>query len=166
MRSAVLTSGGREASTIRLGDELTLTVEFAAPDPIRHPRIGLAICDEQGSPLISANNRYQPCEELDAPCTEGVITCRLGQVPLMPGKYLVTLRLGDFVYDTHVEENVLLFEVVEHDAWGLGRIPIRTASKLWWPTRFRIEAGIAPRGEPALPCAPAGGPTAVAPSRS
>jgi lipopolysaccharide transport system ATP-binding protein len=139
MRSAALRSGGQDIDHIRLGDELKLIVEFAAPQPLRYPKLGFVISDDQGQALLNANNLYQPCEELESPCSEGVISCDLGIVPLMPGRYYVSLWFGDFAHNSHVEKDALAFEVVEHDAWGLGRTPPRSVSKLWWPTRFQIS---------------------------
>jgi lipopolysaccharide transport system ATP-binding protein len=139
MRSAALRSEGREIDHIRMGEELELQVEFAALQPIRRPRLGFVISDDQGQALLNANNRYQPSEDLESPCTEGIITCDLGVIPLMPGRYYVSLWFGDYAHDSHVEKDALAFEVVEHDAWGLGQTPTRGASKLWWPTRFQIK---------------------------
>ena len=56
MRSATLRSDGADVSTIKLGDSLSISVEYAAPDSFRHPRVGFIIRDNQGHALVSANN--------------------------------------------------------------------------------------------------------------
>ena len=61
-------------------------------------------------------------------------------VPLMPGRYSVSLYFGDFAHNAHIEEDALFFDVIEHDIWGLGKTPPRSMSSLWWPTRFHVSS--------------------------
>ena len=138
IRSVTLTSRGELAATINLGEELTLTAEFCAPDGIRYPKFGFVISDDEGRPLLNANNHYQPSDDSPTMKREGTIICSLGAVPLMPGRYNISLWFGDTVQNTHHEEAAINFEVIEHDAWGLGKTPPKGVSALWWPTSFHF----------------------------
>ena len=136
IRSAALRSDGDLADSFGSGSELTLAVEFASPYPMRYPKLRFIVIDDQGNRVLHGDNRHQPGEELEAACTEGTLHCDLGMVPLMPGRYSITLSFGDHAFDTHVEENALEFEVFERDVFGMGPIPSRIGTSLWWPTQF------------------------------
>lgn len=138
MRSARLITDGPDPSNMLMGDSLSVTVDFSSPFPVRHPKLVLAIGDDDGNILLNASNRYQPGHDLEASTNEGTVTCDLGVVPLMPGRYSVSLRFGDPIHETHVADNALTFEVHEHDVWGLGQVPPRSSSMLWWPTEFTV----------------------------
>jgi hypothetical protein len=118
-----------------MGDSLTVQVEFAHETPL-DARIGLVVSNGDGVRLLNANNRFQPSGGADEPSTSGVIKCELGVIPLVAGIYSISLWFGDMAHDSHIVESALTFEVVERDIWGLGRVPPRGDSLLWWPTTF------------------------------
>jgi lipopolysaccharide transport system ATP-binding protein len=140
MESVRLLVAGRPPAVIRMGDELTLEVAFAGASPVLTPYLGFVILAADGTPLLNANNRYQPTASLlTEPTVRGIVTCRLGAIPLMPGRYGLSLWFGDSAGDHHVVEAALGFEVVERDLWGGGKLPPREASLLWWPTEFHVS---------------------------
>jgi lipopolysaccharide transport system ATP-binding protein len=138
MTCVKLMNGGEPATAFNMGDELTLEVEYLFPYRTTSPKLGFIISTEEGYPVVNANNRYQRSQELESPCNRGRFRCELGQVPLMPGEYAVSLWFGDSVQDTHVVENALRFRVIENDLWGMGRVPPTNASVMWWPTKFNV----------------------------
>jgi lipopolysaccharide transport system ATP-binding protein len=140
IRSAELNSHCEASEQIMLGEELTIKVGFESDAAIRNPRLGYVVSTLDGTALISANNRYQTPETLPKGTFSGTITCALGAVPLMPGRYNISFWLGDHARDTHVIHNALSFEVVAFDIWGTAKIPDSRASLLWWPTTFTIES--------------------------
>ena len=140
LASARLLCNGEPSVLMHMGDRLTLEVEFTADHPVQFPRLGFVVATVDGTPLLNANNRYQPAPALAAPVRHGMIRCELGVVPLMANRYHIHLWLGDQAQDTHVAEYALTFDVIEHDAWGTGRVPPPKVSQLWWPTRFSIPA--------------------------
>ncbi|HWB19716.1 MAG TPA: Wzt carbohydrate-binding domain-containing protein, partial [Phycisphaerales bacterium] len=100
-------------------------------------RIGLVITTADGEKIINTNNRFQPSAvELSSPVTSGVLRIKLGQVPLVGGRYFVSFWFGDPAHDSHIVENALVFEVIERDIWGLGRVPVQSTARLWWPTTY------------------------------
>jgi hypothetical protein len=105
-----------------------------------YPRLGFVITNEEGQRVLNANNRYQQDDVLEFPTLEGTVSCDLGMVPLMPGRYTISLLFGDYCFDSHRVENALEFEVAERDVWGHGRIPLKSTSMLWWPTRFEFDS--------------------------
>lgn len=140
MTSATLLCDGRPSIRILMGSTLGIKVSFRSDTPLHVPRVGFIVTNEAGIALLSANNRYQFSPRYDKPVQAGTISCELGAVPLMPGRYSVSLFLGDAPeHDSHVAEHVLWFEVVEHDLWGTGLGPDSRASQLWWPTTFHFS---------------------------
>jgi lipopolysaccharide transport system ATP-binding protein len=139
MLGAAVLSRGRPTAEVRMGDDITLAVDFTADDPIRDPRFGFVLYDAHRQPVVSANNRYQDAGRFEAAVRSGRIEVSLGSVPLMPGEYLISLYLGDMGGDTHVVEYGLPLRVREHDLWGLGQLP-PPVSPLWWPTRFSYSS--------------------------
>ena len=139
MTSACILAEGKPSSTLPVGDELTLEINFAADPPITHPQIGLVINSSDGARVVGANNRYQPSKSLEHKSERGSILCHLGRVPLVPGSYTVSLWLGDLGTDYHVVEGALNFMVIQRDIWGLGRHPPTDGTSLWWPTEFEFR---------------------------
>ena len=140
IRSATLLCDGAPSTQLPMGRNLAVEIAFAADRPIQHPRFGLVISTADDQSLINTNNRFQPSPHFTTPVSEGTIRCELGMVPLVGRRFFVSLFLGDQAFDTHVIEDALSFEVVEHDIWGLGKVPPAQASLLWWPATFDFRA--------------------------
>jgi len=140
IRSVTLMSKGIRTSSLRMGDELSVTVHFNCDAPIRHPRLGIVISTQEGERVLCASNRFQSSPTYSEAVNEGCISCHLGMVPLMANRYTLTLYLGDRLDDSHRIENAITFEVTEYDCWGQGKLPPRRASHFWWPTRFEFAS--------------------------
>ncbi len=139
MAEVSLMADGVRTTSIPMGAKIEIEVKFLAPDGVKHPRFGYVIQTASGDKLLNSNNRFQPAAAFETPQTEGVVVCSLGTPPFLPGRYIVSLYLGDpGPADHHVELEGLSFEVVERDLWGLGRQPPHS-SLLWWPTEFRLK---------------------------
>ena len=136
MSSAVLICNGEPSGILPMGADLAIAVEFQSETPLRQPRFGFIISTEEGDAVLCANNRFQISPEYMPPAYKGSIHCHLGIVPLMAGRYVISLFLGDQVHDSHVAEHALSFEVIERDIWGQGHVPPPRVSYLWWPTTF------------------------------
>jgi lipopolysaccharide transport system ATP-binding protein len=127
------------ASSLPLGAELGLQIEFDAEPATLYPRFGFVITASDGTRVLGANNRYQPSTTLRNRVEHGSISCRLGRVPLNPGTYSISLWLGDQASDWHIEPDAVTFKIVERDIWGLGRLPPTDGTNLWWPTEFELS---------------------------
>ena len=138
MKHAELGFDGVPATAASMGAEISISVDFATDTPIRHPRFGYVLQTLEGEKLFNSNNRYQPSPEFAEPVSQGSIVCKLGAPPLMPGRYVVSLWLGDLSSDQHVELESMTFEILEKDLWGFGQIPSR-ATPMWWPTTYEFQ---------------------------
>jgi lipopolysaccharide transport system ATP-binding protein len=138
MVSATLRCGGQPATQLLMGDPLVIDVEFAHDTPLE-PRVGLVIASADGVRIINTNNRFQPTEGMETGTRRGHVLCDLGVLPLVAGRYSISLWFGDMAHDSHIVEGAMAFEVLERDIWGLGRVPPSGDSVAWWPTRFKCE---------------------------
>jgi lipopolysaccharide transport system ATP-binding protein len=141
MTQAVIVGDGGPTTSVAMGSKLKIKVKFETDDPILVPRLGYVVQTAVGECIINSNNRYQPSAGFSSPVSSGYVEADLGTVPLMPGRYTVSLWLGDNgMIDHHVVPEALIFDVIERDLWGLGQLPPR-ASAMWWPTEFRFSSG-------------------------
>ena len=144
MTSAVVLADSRPTTRVIMGAALSLEVEFACEPAVRLPYIGFTLHGKRGEILLSVNNRYQRAEPYSAPVSAGLIRLDLGIVPLVAGRYSVSLYLGDVASDTHVVMHALAFEVIERDLWGSGQVPDESETHMWWPTTFHMLPARAP----------------------
>ena len=135
MRRVTLTADAIATSMVPMGASLVLDVEFSADNPIRFPRIGYVLQTAEGTLLLNSNNRFQRSPGFEKPEAHGIIRCDLGEMPLMPGEYKISLWLGDMGTDYHVELEAIAFEVIERDLWGTGQTPPK-GTFLYWPTEY------------------------------
>jgi hypothetical protein len=137
-RAAVLNDGKR-SSSVPLGADISLQIDFGAEPATFSPGFGFVISASDGTRVLGANNHYQPSKKLAHRVERGSIVCRLGRVPLTPGTYSISLWLGDQTGDWHIEPDAMSFNIVERDIWGLGKLPPTDGTSLWWPTEFELS---------------------------
>ncbi len=143
IKSVSIRSNGSLSPILNMGDPLTVDIQFCSDTPIRKPSIGFVISSIRGEKIVNANNIYQQSPEFHVPVTEGLVRCKLGVLPLMEGRYTISLWFGSQSIGEHQHiEDALSFEVVERDVWGMGKLPTQHISQLWWPTVFEFKDGI------------------------
>jgi lipopolysaccharide transport system ATP-binding protein len=119
------------------GDKMVLSITCKSKVQTK-AYIGFVISSLDGVPILNANNRYQQNDLIFSSDRSTEITCDLGVVPFMEGRYTLSLYLGDESKDHHIVENILSFDVYERDIWGGGKTPPKKVSSLWWNTKFQI----------------------------
>jgi hypothetical protein len=136
MRSVTLYRNGEPSTDFQFGDTVSIEIEFAAEQYIQKPLIGYRVSSLRGENAVNANNSFLPSSGFSDPVKNGILRCELGQVPLMAGRYSISLWCGRNPHDQHFVENAVYFNVEEKDIWGLGQFPTKDLSALWWPTEF------------------------------
>ena len=81
---------GQPISAVGCGETLEFHLAYAAPREITNPSFGLIISNGMGVPLFFLQTRTQLGLWDQAPAA-GTIVCRLNDVPLVPGEYLLTV---------------------------------------------------------------------------
>ena len=138
MNAARLLCDGKVGACLNMGDKLAIEVEFESEAPVRVVNIGVVVQDAAGHRLITTTAQLAPEAGAGDPPRRGAVLCDLGVVPLVAGRYFVTLSMGGRIHRTHVEESALSFEVLERDIWGRGVVPNASEAIMWWPTDYRL----------------------------
>lgn len=137
---AAIVVNGEISPVMKYGDSLGFDVQFSSNNALCQPSIGFVIASVQGEKIINSNNIYLQTSNVMRPAKKGTIRCSLGMIPVMEGRYLISLWFGENKSSRHQYlENILAFDVVEKDLWGSGNLPTRKISHLWWPTEFELK---------------------------
>lgn len=139
IKSVVIFCNSAPSAELPMGGVLAIAVQFESESPAHQPCLGFIVSTQAGERILCANNGFQASPSYSPPVYEGTIYCDLGIVPLMANRYVVSLYLGGPLENTHIIENAIAFEVIEHDCWGQGQVPPAKVSHLWWPTTFQFQ---------------------------
>jgi lipopolysaccharide transport system ATP-binding protein len=122
--------------TVRMGGRLALQVDYQCERGTIAPVLGLVIKNSYGQAVFGINNRIVPGYRFDTPSEAGSVTCRVRDLPLMPGTYSVDLFLGDAYRDYDTVYDAISFEVVAADVFGTGRLPDGECGSVFWPASW------------------------------
>jgi lipopolysaccharide transport system ATP-binding protein len=145
MTAARVMRGEAVCSDFHYGDEIALEVDYQSPYPTASPTLGYVIYAQDGQAIINANNCYQPMTGECPPTSRGTVRAGLGLVPLSAGRYTISVWFGAHDHVTHYEQFILEFSIHQKDIWGVGKLPDREISMMWWPTQFSMETPTPPR---------------------
>ncbi len=139
MTKAEIRAGGNITGRIRMGESIQLRIYYASPSPLREPKIGFRIIAQTGESIIHSSNRYQGTSNLSGGGESGCLQCNLGMVPLMEGRYTISLWFGNESADTHTVHDALKFEIEARSISGTGVAPNPRTGFLWWPVEYSVE---------------------------
>ncbi len=126
--------------SIRPGGTLTVKVAFSTAGKILSPKLGVVVKTAAGAPIFLVGNRYLPGFDFEHRCyDEATLTCRLENLPLMPGYYWVDVMLGEDVKTWDTIHNAVCFEVRSGDVYGSGKLPPPNAGPICWPATFELN---------------------------
>jgi len=113
---------GNPVSAVGCGEPLEFHLTYAAASEIANPSFGIIISNSMGMPLFFLQTRTQLGLWERAPA-RGRVVCRVDQVPLIPGDYLLTIgcMTGDRQLD--LLEHVASFTVEPRDYFNSGYLP-------------------------------------------
>jgi lipopolysaccharide transport system ATP-binding protein len=141
LRKVSLTSdAGMAASAIRMGEGLTVQIEFDCGNTRLRPNLNLCIRNNYGVPVFTVSTRvqkqYQSADQISA----GSITCHLRKLPLLQGTYSIDLFFGEEYQNVDMVYDAISFEVIPLDVFGSGEIPHTSEGTIFWPAEFEIRA--------------------------
>lgn len=134
---AVFSESSGPVGCIRMGEALSIHINFCNRDVRVRPAMGVVIKDAHGGPIFGFNSRVVNGDGWSDPESEGRLVCDFGNVPLMPGVYLLDLYFGDQREDLDIIYEAISFEVLPSDVLGTGKLPPATAGPIFWPAKFR-----------------------------
>jgi len=117
-----LNDRGEIADAVSIGSNISLFFKFKTSFPINDPGFGFGLHDHFGNRLTSFNNYFEGRHY--SPTSSGKAVWAIPDLPLVPGRYSVTLS----IYSSNREcidfvEQALTFTVVEADYFGSGKLP-------------------------------------------
>jgi lipopolysaccharide transport system ATP-binding protein len=113
---------GNPVAAVGCGEPLEFHVAYAAAREIVNPSFGIIISNGMGTPLFFLQTRTQLGLWDKAPPV-GRIVCRLDEVPLVPGEYLLTLGCLTGERQLDLLEHVASFSVEPRDFFKSGSLP-------------------------------------------
>ncbi len=136
----------RDGGPARTGTDAEIRLAFAADVPDRDIGISIAVDGPIGEPVFFCSNRVTG-EALNARLAEGELICSIPRLPLLAGRYSLTVHaevngvLADWV------RNALFFDVFEDDVFGSGQLPPTTHGRVFvdhaWSVRVPDPAHVA-----------------------
>ncbi len=117
-------ASGDEVSSLMVGYDFNLSLAFErnSPDPIRKMSVSLGINDDYGNRITYLGNEITNDLMHDVPDHVRSISVRIPRVPLMPGRYYVTIQcqvngvMADWI------QNAFTFVVETGDFYNTGRL--------------------------------------------
>jgi lipopolysaccharide transport system ATP-binding protein len=113
---------GTPVAAVGCGETLEFHLTYEAPTEIANPSFGIIISNGMGMPLFFLQTRAQLGLSERAP-RAGRVVCRLDEVPLVPGEYLLTLGCLTGERQLDLLEHVASFSVEPRDFFGSGYLP-------------------------------------------
>jgi lipopolysaccharide transport system ATP-binding protein len=118
----VLDGDGLPTAAVGCGEPIEFHLGYAAPSEIVNPSFGVIISNGMGTPLFFLQTRAQ-LGVWDKAARSGRIVCRLDEVPLVPGEYLLTLGCLTGERQLDLLEHVASFSVEPRDFFKSGFLP-------------------------------------------
>jgi lipopolysaccharide transport system ATP-binding protein len=113
---------GNPVAAVGCGEPLEFHLAYATSREIANPSFGIIISNGMGTPLFFLQTRAQLGVWDRAP-RAGRIVCRLDEVPLVPGEYLLTLGCLSGERQLDLLEHVASFSVEPRDFFKSGFLP-------------------------------------------
>ena len=144
--SAIMTAvrlsahNGQLSAAYKMGAPFTVSVSFAAKLAFS-PVLNVTIKNMHGLAIIRVNNQFIGGFPLGGRLNSGVIACALDELPLLPGRYVIDLSLGDGLRELDAIDDAITLEVLPADVFGTGKLPPPGTAVVFWPARFAITKG-------------------------
>lgn len=110
------------SSVVQTGDEVTIDLAYESTGGMKDVHFSLGIHGPLDEPLFHLGTNTSG-DDIDRLPTTGVVSCRIPQLPVMPGAYLITAfcTVGGLVADWVIHAGAL--EVEGGDFFDSGRLP-------------------------------------------
>jgi lipopolysaccharide transport system ATP-binding protein len=153
-RLELLDGDGTPVSAVGSGDTLEFHLSYSAPSDITNPSFGIIVSTAMGTPVFFLQTRTQLGVRERAP-SSGRVACRLTEVPLIPGEYLLTIGCMTGERQLDLLEHAASFTVEPRDYFNSGFLPPPSNGPVlvradWWfgddlagSRRIRASLGLA-----------------------
>jgi hypothetical protein len=134
---AFLDGQGHSVEYIRSGDRLVVALTFSAKKTIRDFRVGVEIFSDMGTRVTSSNNWVTGADIASINPGDGRMDLEIDSLSLTPGRYYLTLWIGDS-HTLHDQlENCVIMDVESSDYYGCGRPITKRIGSVFLPCRWK-----------------------------
>ncbi len=121
----VVDQNGEKNNSIMMGDGVSIYYQFQCSRPIRNPIFGFAIEDQYHRRILTLDNYIAANKKnVLSAADRGIASLCIPSVPLLPGKYFITLSLVEDQREwIDRAERALILHVYPADVYQSGRIP-------------------------------------------
>jgi lipopolysaccharide transport system ATP-binding protein len=120
--------------------DLDLRIAFGSPVPIATPIGGIVLRALGGEPLWGSNGRFHPSLDQASGLTGGVVRCEARDIPLVPGKYILSVWLGDYYTDFDEKIDLTVINLGRADPGSLDHLrpPPAVQGYVDWEARWSV----------------------------
>lgn len=119
-----------------LSRDLIVEIGFASPYPLQKAIGGVVLRTAAGEPVWGSNGRFHPNDEPHLALARGELRCEARGLPLAPGRYLLSVWLGDW-HEDHESKLDVLSICIGGDRVDSLRPPVSGVGHLDWPAAWR-----------------------------
>jgi len=138
---------GNPVSAVGCGETLEFHLSYSAATEIANPSFGIIISNGMGMPLFFLQTRAQ-LGLLERVAPQGRIVCRLEEVPLVPGEYLLTVGCLTGERQLDLLEHVASFTVEPRDFFDSGYLPHQLNGPVLIPSAWDLTGTTVPSQSP------------------
>jgi lipopolysaccharide transport system ATP-binding protein len=119
----LLDEDGNPVSRVKAGDNIEIELTIASLQRLARPHVGIGVDDAQGARVCSWCT-YFSASELPSLQEDCKIRCRVRDLPLVPGRYFLSLSMGS-AHNWLVDalDQAVAFEVEAGDFFANGNLP-------------------------------------------
>ena len=110
----------KKVNNILSGSDIRICLEFESKTKIENLDVGLQIFDNNGVFITVLNNRMVN-NNFDKIPSKGTIICQVPKIPLMYGKFYLTININVDNEQTELIENAFSFTITEGDYYKSGK---------------------------------------------
>ena len=132
---------GTKTNIFKMAEKVIINFEFNAINQLENPAFGFGIEDYQANRIFTLNNYLVPSKDNSMKkIHKGVATLEIPSLPLLPGKYLITISIyeRDSGYVDFVGQ-ALSFEVIPSDVYYSGKIPDKNHGVIYIPGSVTVS---------------------------
>lgn len=118
----ILNSDGNPASQIYMGDTISVKMKIKVFQSIREPRIAVFFKNQLGQTIFRPHTRDR-IDFVPALNNDMEITCTIPKIPLMQGRYSLSLWVDESGKPSDFIESIISFDVIGKDVFGTGHMP-------------------------------------------
>ena len=129
---------GQPATSVLVGAELTVELDFVCSRPLARPRFVLIFLNPRGQVVFHAKT-HAAMDPLPLVKGGGTIRCRFPAMNLIPGRYSVIARINDSVAARVDGVHAAAIEVTSADVYGTGKVPYERADLIYMPAEWNVD---------------------------